>query len=397
MKHIKTITSSEMRGINRTAILELIRQEGPTSRTYISEKLKVSLPTVMRIVDELIEENLVCNINEKEWSGGRKRSLIALNYKEHITVGLDLGGSKIFGVVTNMGGEILFEKQYGKHRTKGEESYKLLLELIDELLVEAKATNKNILGIGIGVPGITYHESGLVAWAPSLEWRDFNLKERLKQTYDLPIIVDNDVNLSALGEMWFGAGKDIENLVTIYIGTGIGAGVVLNGALYRGPHQMAGEIGYLLPGREFLSDTYPEFGAMEKVAAGIGILEKAQKILESHKKIHMSDDFSVEDVFDAYRRGEAWASQVIEEVLDYLAILFAAIITFYDPEVIAIGGGMAKSADMIIGPICKRIEGRVPNIPSIVASSLGRRSTVLGAMINLIHNVSDFYIVQKLS
>jgi len=397
MKQIKTITANEMRGVNRTAILELIRSEGPISRTYISNKLNVSLPTVMRIIEELSVENIVVNQDNKEWSGGRKRSLVTLNYKEHITVGLDLGGSKIFGAVTNLGGEVLFEKQYEKDNTSGEESYNLLLGLIDELLIEARNTKKNILGIGIGVPGVTIHETGVVIWAPSLNWREFPLKDRLMERLSLPIIVDNDVNLAALGEMWFGAGKDVQDLVTVYIGTGIGAGVVIDGALYRGAHQMAGEIGYLLPGREFLNNTYPNFGALEKVAAGTGMIDRAKKFLEEHKDIKNEVGISAEEIFIAHRRGETWASQIVEEVLDYLAILIAAVISFYDPEVIVISGGVINSTDLIIGPICKRIEGKVPNIPSIITSSLGHRATVMGAMINLIHNVSDFYVVRKLS
>ena len=397
MNHIRTITSIEMRGINRTAIFEIIRRDGPTSRTYISKHLKVSLPTVMRIVEDLMKENLVCEISEKEWSGGRRRSLIALNYQEHITVGLDLGGSKFFGAVTNLGGEILFEKRYDKHNTQGEQSYKYLLELIDELLKKARETQKNILGIGVGVPGVTYHESGVVSWAPSLNWKDFPLKERLEKAYQMPITVDNDVNYAALGEMWFGVGKEMENLVTIYIGTGIGAGIVLNGALYRGSHQMAGEIGYLIPGREFLKRSYPEFGAIEKLAAGTGIVDQAKDYLKKHNELKFENEITVDDVFNAHRRGETWASNIIEKTIDYLAILIAAVATFYDPDVIAISGGVVNSTDLIIGPVIKRIEGRIPKVPSIVASELGHRSTVLGAMINLVHNVSDFYVVRKLS
>ena len=397
MKHIKTITSTEMRGINRTAILKIIRRDGPTSRTYISKKLKISLPTVMRIVEKLIEEDLVYEIKEKEWSGGRKRSLIALNFKEHISVGVDLGGLKFYGAVTNMGGEILFEKRCEKHNTQGKDSYEILLELIDELLKEARETKKNILGIGVGVPGVTYHDTGVVSWAPSLKWKDFHLKERLEKSYQLPIIVDNDVNLAALGEMWFGAGKDIENLVTIYIGAGIGAGIILNGALYRGSHQMAGEIGYLMPGREFLNEIYPEFGALEKVAAGTGIVEQARDYLMKHKEKIINGELSVDYVFNAHRRGEAWASNIIEKTLDYLAILIAAVVSFYDPDVIVISGGVINSADLIIGPVSKRIEGRIPTTPTIVASALGHRSTVLGAVINLVHNISDYFVVRKLS
>ena len=102
-------------------------------------------------------------------------------------------------------------------------------------------------------------------------------------------------------------------------------------------------------------------------------------------------------MFNAHRRGEAWASSIIEKTLDYLAILIAAVASFYDPDVIVISGGVINSADLIIGPVSKRIEGRIPTTPTIVASALGHRSTVLGAVINLVHNISDYFVVRKLS
>lgn len=397
MKQIKTITATEMRGINRTAILEIIRVEGPTSRSYIAETLKVSLPTVMRIVDELIEEGFVIETNEKEWSGGRKRSLIEFNTKDFLTIGVDLGGTKFYGAVANLGGEIIFEKQYSKHNTKQEESYKLVVNLINELLEQSKSTGKKILGIGVGAPGVTYHERGVISWAPSLEWKNFPLKERLETEFNIPVVVDNDVNMSALGEMWFGAGKDAQNIVTIYIGTGIGAGVVIDGALYRGSHQMAGEIGYLLPGREFLKKEYPGFGALELQAAGTGIAECARRELEARGRLKENEGITAEFVFDAHRRGEIWAAKIIDETVEYLAIALAAVITFFDPEVIVLGGGVIQSADLLIGPITKKLQGKIPVIPPIVASTLGHQAAVLGAMINLLHNVSDFYVVRKLS
>ena len=397
MKQIRTITSTEMRGINRTAILEMIRREGPASRTLIAEKLNVSLPTVMRIVDELIRETLVIEIGEKQWSGGRKRTLIKLNAPEHLTIGLDLGGTKFYGAVTDLGGDILFEETMHWHNTKGEASYDLLVKLIDKLLQLAKGTGRHIMGIGVGAPGVTYHDTGVIEWAPSLEWRDYPLGEKLQKHFNLPVVVDNDVNLSALGEVWFGVGRDANNLVLINIGTGIGAGVVIDGALYRGTHEMAGEIGYLLPGREYLNKDYPGFGALETMAAGTGIASRGREELRKRKIKMNSDSLSAEDVFEAHRRGETWASNVINETIDYLTIAIAAVITFFDPEVVALGGGVVRSADLIIAPIRARLNGKVPHVPTIIASSLGHRAAVLGAMINLLHNVSDFYIVRKLS
>lgn len=397
MSNLQTITPVEMKGINRTAILELIRCSGITSRSTIAKTLKISLPTVMRIVEGLIEEGLVLNSNEKEASGGRKRSLIELNTSEHLTIGLDLGGTKFYGAVTNLGGEILFEKTLNEHASKGEESYSLVVGLISELLDLARTTGEKIMGIGIGAPGVTFHEKGIVKWAPSLEWSNFPLKDRLESRFHLPVIVDNDVNLAALGEIWFGLESSVSNMVLINIGTGIGAGVMIDGALYRGAHEMAGEIGYLIPGQGYLRNAYPGFGALELLAAGTGI---AQRAVELMRQMNILDhgDITAEDVFDAYRRKEEWAVKIIDETMDYLAITLAAVITFFDPEVIVLGGGVAVgSADILINQLLHRLEGKVPFIPPIMKSTLGHQAPVMGAMINLLHNTSDFYVVHKLS
>jgi predicted NBD/HSP70 family sugar kinase len=396
MKPINTIMAADMRGINRTAILELIRRSGVTSRVGIAKTLGVSLPTVMRIVDDLIREQLVCETEEKEKSGGRRRTMIRLNAGEHLAIGLDLGATKFYGAVTDLGGEILFERTLQFQACKGEESYALTTQLIDELHDMACKTGKRIIGIGVGAPGVTQHEPGIVEWAPSLEWRNYPLRDRLHQRYQLPVIVDNDVNLSALGEMWFGAGRKANNLVLINIGTGIGAAVVIDGNLYRGAHEMAGEIGYLIPGREYLTRNYPGFGALELLAAGTGIAKRGDALMQT-LGIDPPAESSAETIFTACRAGEAWAMGLVEETTDYLAIALGAVITFFDPEVVVLRGGVAQSADLILDPILKKLEGRIPFIPPLIASTLGHRSAALGGMINLLHNTSDFYVVRKLS
>jgi glucokinase len=396
MKTIRTITASEMRGVNRTAVLELIRRTGPTSRTYIAEELNISLPTVMRLIDELIEEKFVKEINEKEWSGGRKRSLVKFNSKEHLTIGLDLGGTKFYGAVSDLEGEILYEKMIPHFGSRGEEGYALVSSMIEDLIDYARGTGIPIMGIGIGVPGVTYHDKGVVEWAPSLDWRNFPMAERVSNQFNLPVIVDNDVNLSAMGEMWFGAGREANNLVVLNIGTGIGAGVVIDGAIYRGHNEMAGEIGYLIPGREYLEKEYPDFGALELLAAGTGIAQRARTVLKDSGKTN-AETITAEEVFDAYRKGEEWSIKVVDDTVAYLAITVAAVITFFDPEVLVLNGGVSQSSDFIIEPLIRLLKNRIPRIPPIMASTLGYRATVLGGMINLLHNVSDFYIVHKLS
>jgi glucokinase-like ROK family protein len=397
MAYPLTVTSTAMRDINRSAILEIIRRESPISRTLIAEKLNVSLPTVMRIVDELIDEGFVRPQGATEWSGGRRRPLLEFNAEGHVVIGIDLGGTKIFGAIADLGGNILDEVNVSRHGVSGEESYRRLVELIDTLLASPKLQDRRIRGIGVGVPGVTMHSTGVVAWAPSLNWREYPLKAKLAEQFSLPIIVDNDVNLAAWGELWFGAGQNTQNMVLLTVGAGIGAGIVIDGALYRGSHEASGEVGYLLPNREYLGRRYDGFGALESLASGTGIVERARQALKGRREPAELESLVAEDVFDAIRRGEGWARPIIDETVDYLAIAIASIGAYFDPELIVLGGSVARSADLLIEPILRRIEGATPVPPRLVASTLGHRATVVGAIINVLHNTANFYVVRKLS
>jgi glucokinase-like ROK family protein len=397
MTYPLTIAASAMRDINRSAILEIIRRESPISRTAIAERLDVSLPTVMRIVDELIADDLVCPQGDSEWSGGRRRALLKFNAEGHVVLGVDMGGTKIYGALSNLGGSVIDELNIDRHGTQGNESYEALTTLIDQLLASPKLEGKLVRGIGVGAPGITLHKEGIVKWAFSLNWKDFPLKAKLTERYHLPITVDNDVNLAALGELWFGAGQNCQNMILIAIGTGIGAGIIIDGALYRGSSEASGEIGNMLPGTEFLGKNYLDFGALETVASGTGIAERARKVLKSRRSEAELENLLSEDVFDAARQGQKWAWNLINETVDYLAVSIANLAVCFDPDLIVLGGGVARSADLLVGPILQRMEGTIPTLPRLVVSSLGLRAGVMGAITNVLHNTANFYIVHKLS
>ena len=397
MSYPLTIAASAMRDINRSAILETIRRESPISRTAISEQLDVSLPTVMRIVDELIEDGFVRSQGNTEWSGGRRRALLEFNPEGHVVLGVDMGGTKIYGALSNLGGEVIDELNFDRHSTQGDGSYAALVTLIDTLLASPKLEGKHVRGIGVGAPGITLHKEGIVKWAFTLSWKDFPLKAKLTDRYHLPITVDNDVNLAALGELWFGAGQNCQNMIVIALGTGIGAGIIIDGALYRGSNEASGEIGNMLPGREFLAKNYQDFGALEAVASGTGIGERARAVLKSHRSEADLEGLLAEDVFEAARQGQKWACNVISETVDYLAVSIANLSVAFDPDLIVLGGGVSRSADILVGPILQRIEGTIPTLPKLVVSTLGLRAGVMGAVVNVLHNTSNFYVVHKLS
>ncbi len=397
MTYRLTITSAAMREINRSAILEIIRQESPIARSTIAERLDVSLPTVMRIVDKLIDEGFIRHHRGKEWSGGRKRPLLEFNPQGRLILGVDMGGTKMYGALSDLGGNILDEVNIASHGDNGEESFERLTQLIDTLLASSKLAGRQVDGIGVGAPGITLHTEGIVTWANTLHWQNFPLKKRLSERYPLPITVDNDVNLAAMGELWFGAGQNTQNMVMVAIGTGIGAGIIIDGALYRGSSEASGEIGNMLPGSEFLGKNFQEFGALESVASGTGIADRARLALKNKRTPAELENLTAEDVFEAAKQRQQWAYRIIDETVDYLAIAIANLAVAFDPELIILGGGVSRSAEMLVQPILYRMEGTIPSLPKLVVSSLGLRAGVMGAITNVLHNTSNFYVVHKLS
>ena len=385
-----------MRGINRSAVLETIRRLGPIARTRIAEELQVSLPTVMRIVDELIGEELVKPTGAKEWSGGRKRPLLEFNAQGHLIIGVDMNETRLYGAVANLAGEILTET-FLPHHTRGVESYDLLINVIEQLLESAGKTGKHIRGIGVAAPGITFYEAGVVQWAPTLEWRNFPLKENLRQRFNLPVVLDNDVNLSALGELWFGAGQNCTNLVLVMIGSGIGAGIIIDGGVYRGSHLTAGEIGFLLPDRSQMGICREGYGALESLASGASIAARARQTLQGQLTNDKLAALTAEDVFEAFRHKEAWSQPIILDTIDYLAQMLATLTVCFDPDLIVLSGGVAKSADLLLEPIYQRIEGAIPIRPRLVVSNLAHRAAIMGAIIEILYDTTDFYVVRKLT
>lgn len=396
MKSLGTLNISDMRSVNSSAILELIRRDSPISRTAISRTLSVSLPTVMRIVDQLTDEGLIIPDENTEWSGGRPRSLVRFNGSGNIVVGIDLGGTNFTGAVADFGGNILKQQQISSHVTTGEESYRRLVDMLEELIAYARGLDGlRLRGIGVGAPGVTRHETGLVTHAPALDWYEFPLKQRLQAQFNLPIVIENDVNLAAMGEHWFGMDDYVRDMVVVMIGTGIGAGLIVDGILYRGAGEAAGEIGYMIPGREFLNKKYEGFGAFEGVASGTGIAARARELFAEDDEF--GEDWTAEDVFNSARAGDERAKTIVNDTVDYIAMSLAGVSALLNPAVIVLGGGVAQSADLLLEPLRQRLDGLVPIVPQLVVSRLKDRAVVLGAVASILHLTSNYYVVRKLA
>jgi glucokinase len=392
----RTINARQMKQVNQSAILELIRQSSPIARSEISRLLKLSIPTVIRIVDELIKDGLVRATGETAGISGRPRELLEYNKNGGSVIGIDLGGTKLYGALANIGGEILGEVHKKQHASTGEESYLLVEEMIHCLIQTAIEKEQKMLGIAIGAPGVTHVKKGIVEWAPSLNWLDFPLKQRLTDHFHLPVVVDNDVNLAVLGEHWFGMGRGVNNLLLLAIGTGMGAGLVIDGVIYRGHNEASGEVGYLLPEIGTLDKRYDQFGAMESIVSGTGVAERAKRLLRNIKTDTEVEALTASDVFDAARNGETWAVQIVNETVEYLTMTIANISTLLDPELVVISGGVSNSNDLLLPHIRERLDGVIQHIPRLEVSTLGARATVMGAISLILHLTKDYYVVRRL-
>jgi glucokinase-like ROK family protein len=391
----KSATANLMRRLNRSAILNLIRTEGPIARSEIGRHLNMSLPTVMRVIDDLIQENLV-RFHGSEPSGGRRRALVEFNGSSQAVIGIDLGGTKMYGTITDLTGHIVHAIRVPWGEENGPDSSLAgLYSLIEALLEAPRPRNQTLRGIGIGVPGVTLSDSGTVVWAPSLGWRDLPLKQLVTERFNLPTFVENDVNVAALGELGFGIERNTPNLVCVAIGTGIGAGIILDGKLLRGHNQGAGEIGYFLPDIHCLGQQYDEFGAFESLASGLGIAQRASKLLQETNHPLADQNITAEVVFDYARAGSDWATQIVEETVDYLSQALAIVSALLDPEAIVLGGGVAQSADLLIEPILQRIKGTIPFVPRIVASNLGSQAVVMGTIMLVLDATTGQVMVEQ--
>ena len=345
-----------------------------------------------------MEEDLVRPCDRYGQStGGRPPSLVEFKGKAYAVVGVDLGGTKMLGTVADLSSTIQHEI-YIVHKKDDDPNDHLdrLCELIDALLDAPRPPGQQIRGIGIGVPGVTLTPEGVVTWAPSLGWRDLPLQEILSERFNVPVFVENDVNLAALGELGYGAGSGLQNLVCIVVGTGIGAGIIIGGTLYRGHNQAAGEVCYMLPGTEFLGRHYEQFGALESLASATGIVKRARQLMMQEGMHIPSEELSAEDIFAAARSGEPWAQRVVSETVDYLSLAVANISATLDPEVIILSGGVARSPDMLIEQILKRLEGVVPFVPRLVASPLEGRAVIMGAIMLVLGITTGYFAVKQL-
>jgi predicted NBD/HSP70 family sugar kinase len=381
-----------LRRVNESAVLEVIRENGPVTRADMARRLRLSLPTITRIVTDLISDGLIREHSAGNSRGGRRPTLLEFNFRANLIIGVYIGRNMVGGLA-DLNGAIL--KRATRPSAPGEAGLNTLIDLICELQREAQALGIPLRGVGIGAPSIVEFPKGVVVLSPMLEWRDLPLRQILQEKLGLPVIVQNEINLLTLGESWRGAGRNIRNMACISLGAGIGAGLVIEGQIYSGHHFAAGEIGYAVPGERFLGRKYETYGCLESVAGSLGILRRLAlrladgEVSSLDRRAACDGRLTVDAVFDAARNGDEVARAVVDETVDYWSIALANLACLVDPARIVISGELSEYGDLFLDRIRWRLQGLVPALPEVVVSDLGMDAAVLGAVALVMRETSD--------
>ena len=304
-------------------------------------------------------------------------------------LGIDLGGTKLAGAVFTEDGLLLFKESVPLEGRIGSAVGKLVTEKISKLIEEADRNGSVIDSIGISVPGVSDIKKNTV-WAPNIPgWNEYPLLAEVREvTGDIPVVIDSDRACHILGEVWKGNARGCKDAVFLAVGTGIGAGILVNGEVLRGSHDIAGAIGWMALNRPF-EDKYTECGCFEYHASGEGIARVTRDLLRkdrSYSGILRSRDFesiNAYDLFSAYEAGDSLAFEVIEQCIGFWGMAVANIVSLFNPEKIIFGGGVFGPATKLIPAIRKEASRWAQPISitqvALDISSLGGDTGVYGA------------------
>lgn len=297
---------------------------------------------------------------------------------------VDMGGTKIAGGLADRGGQLSARQVVPTWPSHGPGGPDALVALLERLREESQRTNTPARAIGISVAGIVHHRPGIVHLAPNLRWRDFPLRDVLEARFGLPVAIGNDAKLATLGEYHARHENAGETIFGLWIGTGVGGGVVLDGHILHGAHDAAGEVAYLLPERSALGQQYPDLGALELVIAGPGIANRAAARLDAVSGTpstlrSLGTSPQAADVFAAAQHGDTIAEEILAETLDTLALALANVAVVLDPDRIILGGSVGLALTPWYAAIVQRIAGKIPHIPALSAATLSDAAPLVGA------------------
>lgn len=370
---------SLVRAVNEQLVLETIFREGSVSRARIARLTGLSKPTVSSVMQDLEACGLVRERGRDTGNVGRPSTFYEVNPKAGYVLGIDVGGTKIRAGIADLFGEVAAETTERTTHQSGSAVVRQIARLARKLVSRSGLDADLIRAAGVGVPGVFDPAADRVSSAPNLPaLSELAITEALVRALGIPVLIDNDVNLAAVGERWRGVAREQDNFVAISIGTGVGMGIVVNGEIYRGTRGAAGEIDFLPIGADPF-DPDRRHGPLEAAVTGPAMLDRLRQRLEARADPSFAPDDGVAAIFEAAARGDAVAIALVEEEARTVALAIAAVASVLDPQFVVLGGGIGSNP-VLLEPVRRYVSRLFPRPLDIRTSALGDRAAFYGAV-----------------
>jgi predicted NBD/HSP70 family sugar kinase len=355
-------------------VLESIRQRGPVSRAQLSRDTGLSKPTVSQALVALERAALVREAGRSSGGKGPTALLYELNPSAGWVVGLDVGRDEVRAAIADLNGDIVARRDEPARIRSAGTLISQVGETAHRLAADAGIRWDQVTFATVGSPGVFEADRGQVALAHNLPgWGRHGLLEALRDELGTDLAFENDVNLAALGEAWHGLGRGVRDFVYLHVGTGVGLGLVLNGELYRGTRGAAGEVAYLpLATADPHAPANRRRGALENALGTTAIVGHARS---AGLSVRTSNG-----LFDAARRGDDRALEVVGLVAERIALAIAAVAPVVDPELVILGGRTGCNGDLLLEPVQRELAALSPFRPRIEISDLGEEAELRGAV-----------------
>lgn len=374
---------SMMREFNQSLVLNLIRQAGRISRADIAKRLHLSRSTVSSIINDLIADNLVREVGAGHSQGGRRPILLEFNGQAGYVVGVDVGATHILALLTDLQARPVVRLEGPFEVEEGPETgLEHIVELIEQALEKAGVGMERVVGVGVGVPGPLDFGTGKTIFPPIMPgWHDIPLRERLQKRLGKPVHLDNDANLGAIAEYWWGAGRGAHNVAFVKVGTGIGCGLILEGHIYRGEIGSAGEIGHAVIDEDGPPCRCGSTGCLEAMASAPAIV---QAFREASTRTDQPAAITIADLIAAARDGDTTARRIFALAGRRIGTALTSLVNILNPGIIVIGGGVARAGAFFLEPLRETVRRcALPVAASstrVVESKLGPEAVAIGAV-----------------
>jgi glucokinase-like ROK family protein len=399
-KTYRTGDQALVREINLSIILNCLRETSPLSRAKMAEITGLNKTTVSSLVRELIARQFVREIGFDSSGGGRPAVMLELNPDAGCIIGMEMGVDFILAILTDFKAQILWRLREDTDQAQGPQEAILAkaLDIVRQALAVGESIHSPVLGIGVGIPGLVDVSSGTLLFAPNLKWHDVPLREVFSREFDVPVFVDNDANVAALGERYFGAAQGSKDFIYLSVGVGLGGGIVLDGQLYRGIGGYAGEIGHMTITSNGERCNCGNRGCWETLVSQTAVVNRVRKAVEAGNASQVSqlverrpERISIPIIVEAAAEGDKVARQALEETGDYLGIGIANLINAFNPELIIFGGVMSLASDYLLPAIERTLEERslawLRRMVRVMASSYGPDACVMGGVALVLHDI----------